>query len=67
MSLPPSYISGGIYLKKNPIVNVHYTYVGTAQDFEAFLRALVYDYLRVRHSDTFSKLDSMQKVESGEE
>lgn len=50
--------------KKNPIVNVTFSYVGKDSDFETFLRTIVRDYLAVDDPAAIPKTDFVQKVES---
>lgn len=50
--------------KKNPIINVKFTYIGKDSDFETFLKAIVRDYLAVDDPAKNPKTDFVQKVES---
>lgn len=50
--------------KKNPIVNVTFSYVGKDSDFETFLRTIVRDYLAVDDPAAIPETDFVQKVES---
>lgn len=51
--------------KKNPIINVKFTYIGKDSDFETFLKAIVRDYLAVDDPAANPERDFVQKVESG--
>lgn len=50
--------------KKNPIINVKFTYIGKDSDFETFLKAIVRDYLAVDDPAVNPEPDFVQKVES---
>ena len=50
--------------KKNPIVKVKFSYVGTEDDFVSFLKAIVRDYLAVDDPAATPETDFVQKVES---
>ena len=51
--------------RKQNITSVKYSYVGTDEEFEKFLQALVRDYLHVDTLHSLSQAASVQKVESG--
>lgn len=50
--------------KRSNVVSVKYNYVGTEKEFNAFLHALVRDYLSVVYSAVSSSSDFVGKVES---
>lgn len=50
--------------KKNPITSVTFSYTGEASDFEAFLQAIVRDYLAVDDPAALPEEGVVQKVES---
>ena len=50
--------------KRSNVVSVKYNYVGTENEFNAFLYALVRDYLSVVYSAVSNNRDFVGKVES---
>ena len=50
--------------KKNRIIKVHFSYVGKASDFEAFLKTIVRDYLSADDPAAAPEADFVEKVES---
>ena len=50
--------------KKSNVVSVKYSYVGTENEFSAFLYALVRDYLSVGYSAVSNNGNFVGKVES---
>lgn len=53
-----------LIVKKNPIVEVNFSYVGKVSDFEAFLKIIVRDYLAADDPATVPEKDFVEKVES---
>jgi len=50
--------------KRSNVVSVKYSYVGTENEFNAFLYALVRDYLSVVYSAVSNNRDFVGKVET---
>ena len=50
--------------KKNPIVKVKFSYVGTEDDFVSFLKAVVRDHLALDDIAADPKAEIVEKVES---
>ena len=50
--------------KKNPIVQVKFSYVGTEDDFVSFLKAVVRDYLALDDITADPNTEIVEKVES---
>ncbi|MBQ8813095.1 MAG: hypothetical protein IJZ85_01165 [Lachnospiraceae bacterium] len=50
--------------KRSNVVSVKYSYVGTENEFSAFLYALVRDYLSVVYSAVNNNRDFVGKVET---
>ena len=50
--------------KKNPITQVKFSYTGTEEEFEAFLKTIVRDFLRADDPAAISHEEIVDKVES---
>ena len=50
--------------KKNPIVTVNFSYVGTEDDFVSFLKAVVRDHLALDDIAADPNTEIVEKVES---
>lgn len=51
-------------VKKNPIVKVRFSYVGTEEDFVSFLKAVVRDHLALDDIAADPNAEIVEKVES---
>ena len=50
--------------RKNNIAEVSFTYIGTDDQFNEFLKMMVHDYLAVDHPYTQRQKDFVDKVDS---
>lgn len=50
--------------RKNNIAEVSFTYIGTDEQFNEFLKMMVHDYLAVDHPYTQRQEDFVDKVDS---
>ncbi len=50
--------------KKNPIIQVKFSYTGTEEEFSSFLKSIVRDYLRSDDPAAISQEEIVDKVES---